>query len=142
MKQRRGSKKIKAQNWNLCEICGGEILSRCRCSKGIHDVDALKNGHGRLCENGHRLGDGCHIMDLETIENMKKDGRWDPWKTKVFRLFGEKYPQYMLMTDIFNEGWYKVVSSDVSNVSASDVFRTKDLNDIIKKYEINMETIL
>ena len=73
---------------------------------------------------------------------MKKDGRWDPWKTKVFRLFGEKYPQYMLMTDIFNEGWYKVVSSDVSNVSASDVFRTKDLNDIIKKYEINMETIL
>lgn len=66
------SEPAKQKDWNICEICGGKIISRCRCM-GPHDLAAIKKGHGRLCENGHRIGDNSiYIMDIAAVEANKK----------------------------------------------------------------------
>ena len=65
------SKVTPKKDWNICEICNGKIITRCRCM-GPHDLASLAKGHGRLCENGHRLGDNCYIVDKEAAERYKK----------------------------------------------------------------------
>ena len=39
-----------------CSYCGAPIVSTCRCPDRVrpHTVEQLLNGHGDMCENGHR----------------------------------------------------------------------------------------
>lgn len=56
-----------------CRICNGEIIGRCRCPSRMHDEEALRQGHGTLCENGHRVGkDGIYITIPEDELARKK----------------------------------------------------------------------
>jgi hypothetical protein len=51
---------IPVKDWNKCDVCGGKIVTRCRCM-GPHTIESLRKGHGRRCENGHLLGDGVYL---------------------------------------------------------------------------------
>jgi len=37
-----------------CPVCGGKFVGSCRCP-GPHNLEDLRKGHGRQCENGHRV---------------------------------------------------------------------------------------
>ena len=50
-----GDKKF--ANEELCPICQGVAVSRCRCG-GPHTIEQLKKGHGLKCANGHRFSNG------------------------------------------------------------------------------------
>lgn len=40
---------------DICPVCQKERVGSCRCAGIVkHTVESLKNGHGLVCENGHR----------------------------------------------------------------------------------------
>ena len=60
-----GDKKF--ANEELCPICQGVAVGRCRCG-GPHTIEQLKIGHGLKCANGHRFSNGL-VYDPQKNEN-------------------------------------------------------------------------
>jgi hypothetical protein len=55
-----------------CPVCGTSYIASCRCPSWMHNLDAVKNGHGRTCANGHRVGNGVAVDAKGNVVAFKK----------------------------------------------------------------------
>ena len=61
-KQMLKKKDVKKETQYKCPICEGKIVRNSKCASScVHDLKALRDGHGPVCENGHNVGDGVAI---------------------------------------------------------------------------------